>query len=86
MRSILNSNIFDSLMLILLFIIIIIIIIYKFVQNGKLGHSCTNVTKDKLYGSRDSDHAIVHLGLNVSSSAHNYCRCVVDGGNAMAAI
>ena len=37
------------------------------------------------YGSQDSDHAIVHLGLNVSSSAHN-CGCVVDGGNAMAAI
>ena len=54
-------------------------------QNGKLGHSCTNVTKGKLYGSRDSDHAIVHLGLNVSSSAHN-CGCVVDGGTAMAAI
>ena len=34
----------------------------KFGQNGKLGHSCTNVTKGKLYGSRDSDHAIVHLG------------------------
>ena len=44
-----------------------------------------NVTKGKLYGSRDSDHAIVHLGLNVSSSTHN-CGCVVDGGNAMAAI
>ena len=49
----------------------------KFGQNGKLGHSCTNVTK--------GNHAIVHLGLNVSSSAHN-CGCVVDGGNAMAAI
>ena len=57
----------------------------KFGQNGKLGHSCTNVTKGKLYGSQDSDHAIVHLGLNVSSSAHN-CGCVVDGGSAMAAI
>ena len=60
----------------------------KFVQNGKfgkLGHSCTNETKGKLYGSRDSDHAIVHLGLNLSSSAHN-CGCVVNGGNAMAAI
>ena len=57
----------------------------KFGQNGKLGHSCINVTKGKLYGSQDSDHAIVHLGLNVSSSAHN-CGCVVDGGNAMAAI
>ena len=41
----------------------------KFGQNGKLGHSCTNVTKGKLYGFQDSDHAIVHLGLNVSSSA-----------------
>ena len=57
----------------------------KFSKNGKLGHSCTNVTKGKLYGSRDSDHAIVHLGLNVSSSTHN-CGCVVDGSNAMAAI
>ena len=28
------------------------------------------VTKGKLYGSRDSDHVIVHLGLNVSSFAH----------------
>ena len=50
-----------------------------------IGHSCTNVTKGKLYCSRDNDHATVHLGLNVSSSAHN-CGCVVDGGNAMAAI
>ena len=57
----------------------------KFVQNGKLGHSCTNVTKGKLCGSRDSDHAIVHLGINASSSAHN-CGCAVNGGNAMAAI
>ena len=55
----------------------------KFSQNGKLGHS--NVTKGKLYGSQDSDHAIVHLGLNVKSSAHN-CGCVVNGGNTMAAI
>ena len=48
----------------------------KFSQNGKFGQ---NVTKGKLYGSQDSDHAIVHLGF------HN-CGCVVDGGNAMAAI
>ena len=34
-----------------------------FGQNGKLGHLCTNVTKGKLYGSQDSDHAIVHLGF-----------------------
>ena len=58
---------------------------FLYVQNGTLGHSCTNVTKGKLYGSQDSDHAIVHLGLNVSSSVHN-CGCVVDGGNAVAAI
>ena len=32
-----------------------------------------------------TDHAIVHLGLNVSSSARN-CGCVVDGGSTMAAI
>ena len=57
----------------------------KFGQNGKLGQSCTNLTKGKLYGSQDSDHDIVHLGLNVSSSTHN-CVCVVDGDNAMAVI
>ena len=34
---------------------------------------------------RSSIHAIVHLGLNVSSSAHN-CGCVVDDGNAIASI
>ena len=27
----------------------------------------------------------MHLGLNVSSSTHN-CGCMVDGGNAVAAI
>ena len=57
----------------------------KFGQNGKLGHSCTNVTKGKHYGARDIDQAIVHLGLNVGSSAHN-CGSVVDDGNAMAVI
>ena len=41
--------------------------------------------KGKLYDSRVSDHVIVHLVLNVSSSAHN-CGCVVDGGNATASI
>ena len=58
----------------------------KFGQNGKLGHSCARVTKSRLYDSwvRDND-VIVHLGLNVSSSAHN-CACVVNGGNAMAAM
>ena len=57
----------------------------KFVQNGKLGHSCVRVTKGRLYDSRVRDHVIVHLGLYVSSSAHN-CECVVNGGNTMAAI
>ena len=57
----------------------------KFSQNGKFGQNGTKVTKSKPYDSRDSDHAIVHLGLNVSSSTHN-CGCVVNGGNAMAAI
>ena len=57
----------------------------KFGQNVKLGHSCTKMTKGKLYDSRVRDHVIVHLGLNISSSAH-YCGCVVDGDNAMAAI
>ena len=50
----------------------------KFGQNGKLGHSCVRVTRVR-------DRIIVHLGLNVSSSAHN-CGCMVDGGNTMAAI
>ena len=55
----------------------------KFSQNGKLGHSCTNVTKGKLYGSQDS---VCYCAFRyVSSSAHN-CGCVVDGGNAMVAI
>ena len=57
----------------------------KFGQNGKLGHLCVRGTKGRLYESRVRDHVIVHLGLNVSSSAHN-CGCVVDGGNTMAAI
>ena len=51
----------------------------------KLDHSCVRVTKGRLYDSRVRDHVVVHLGLNVSSSAHNR-GCVVDGGNAMAAI
>ena len=54
-------------------------------QNSKLGHSCVRGTKGRLYESRVRYHVIVHLGLNVSSSAHN-CGCVVNGGNAMAAI
>ena len=38
--------------------------------------------KGGLYDSRVRDHVIVHLGLNVKSSAHN-CGCVVDCGNAI---
>ena len=57
----------------------------KFVQNGKLGHSCTNVTKGKLCGSRDSDHAIVHLGCAVNGG-NAMAASAVNGGNAMAAI
>ena len=40
--------------------------------------------RSRLYESRVRDH-VVHLGLNVSSSAHN-CGCVVDGGGTVAAI
>ena len=43
------------------------------------------MTQGRLYDSRIRDHVIVHLGLNVSSSAHN-CGCVVDGSNVMAEI
>ena len=61
----------------------------KFGQNGKFGHYIlyvyTKETMGKLYDSRVRDHVIVHLSLNVSSSAYN-CGCVVDGGNAMATI
>ena len=53
----------------------------KFSQNGMLGHLCARVMKSRLYESRARDHVIVHLGLNVNSSAHN-CGCVIDGGNA----
>ena len=55
------------------------------VRNCKLGHSCVRVTKGRLYDSQVRDHVIMHLGLNVSSFDRN-CGCMVDGGNAMAAI
>ena len=54
----------------------------KFSQNGKLGHSCVRVMKSRVYDLRVRDH-VVHLGLNVNTSAHN-CGCVVNGGGAMA--
>ena len=57
----------------------------KFGQNVKLGHSCVRVTNGRLCDSRVRDCVIVHLGLNVSSSTHD-CGCVIDGGNAIAAI
>ena len=51
-----------------------------------IGHSCIRVqTKGRLHGSWVTDHAIVHLGLNVSSSTHN-CGCMVDCSNAVTAI
>ena len=54
-------------------------------RNGKIqGHSCVRVMKGRLYESRVRDH-VVHLGLNVSSFAHN-CGRVVDGGNVVATI
>ena len=55
------------------------------VSSVRMVSSVTQVTKGKPYDSRVSDYAIVHLGLNVNSFAHN-CGCVVDGGNAMAVI
>ena len=57
----------------------------RMVRNGKLGHSCVRVTKGRHYDSQVRDHVIVHLGLNLSSFDRN-CGCMVDGGNAMAAI
>ena len=36
---------------------------------------------DKLYDSRVREHIVVHLGLSVSSFAHN-CGCVVDDGGS----
>ena len=57
----------------------------KYTKVDKLGHSCAGVTKGRLYESRVRDHVVVQLGLNVNISAHD-CGCVVNGGNAMAAI
>ena len=52
----------------------------KFSQNGKFGQN------DKLSQNDMSDQkGKVHLGPNVSSSAHD-CGCVVNGSGAMAAI
>ena len=36
----------------------------KFRVNGKLGHSCVRVSKDRPYDSWVRDHAILHLCLN----------------------
>ena len=43
------------------------------------------MTMGRPYDSWVRYSIIVHIGLNVSSSAHN-CGCVVTDGNAMAAI
>ena len=53
-------------------------------MDGKLGHSCARVMKGKFSESRVKDY-IVHLGINVRSSANN-CGCVVDGSNAIVTI
>ena len=50
-----------------------------------LGRSCVRGTKDRLYNSCVRDRIIVHLGLNISSNAHN-CGCFFNVSNAMAAI
>ena len=44
-----------------------------------------NANSLSIHLATNFNNVTVHLGLNVSSSAHN-CGCVVDGGNAMAAI
>ena len=50
-----------------------------------LVHSRVRVTESRLYDSLVRDHAIVHLGLDVSSSARN-CGCVFNVGSTMAAV
>ena len=47
-------------------------------------HSCNEVMKSRLHGSRINDHVIVHLDLNLSSYTNN-CGCSVDGSNVMTA-
>ena len=64
--------------------ILILLLIIIIIMDGKLGHSCARVMKGKFSESRVKDH-IVHLGINVRSSANN-CGCVVDGSNAIATI
>ena len=46
-----------------------------------MGHGC----KVKNVRMSVGQNGKVHLDLNISSFAHN-CECMVDGGNAMAAI
>ena len=50
-------------------------------------YNYTEVTKrlSRFCDSLVRYHTNKHLGLNVSNSTHN-CGCMVDGGNAMAAI
>ena len=54
-----------------------------FVYNYVYNYSMYTLAYSVLYIIMVSDDTIVHLGLNVNTSAHN-CGCVVDGGNAMA--
>ena len=66
-------------------------VVYKFSQNGKFGQNGKLSQNGKFgqYGKFSqncmSSQKGLHLGPNVSSSAHD-CGRVVDGGGAMAAI
>ena len=55
-------------------------IVAKFSRNGKFSQN-GNFSQNGKCGQNSK----VHLGLNVSSSAHD-CRCTVNGGGAMAEI
>ena len=58
----------------------------KFNQNGKFGQNGKFSQNDKFgQNGMSGQKGKVHLGPNVSSSAH-YCGCVVNGSGAMAAI
>ena len=58
----------------------------KFSQNGKFGQN-GNLSQNGKFGQNgmSGQKGKVHLGPNVSSSAHD-CGCVVHGSGAMAAI
>ena len=55
-------------------------IVAKFSRNGKFSQN-GNFSQN----GKSGQNSKVHLGLNVSSSAHD-CGCTVNGGGAMAEI